>query len=120
MSKPNISLECQFFPHSEIPLHRQEQCRPFLFSPVEINVVQGTVIHIGRKIDRSKDRVRGTTREDRAANNVSTDVSHMSAETDSGIRECIAFRSKVVSRHHAEIWVGKDGQVCCVINLALF
>ncbi len=55
----------------------------------------------------------------RATNNVSVDSTHMSVgENKDGsgkpspnITDCIAFRSKVVSRHHAEIWVGKDSQV---------
>jgi hypothetical protein len=105
----DISCEVQLFPHSEVPLFRQEQLRPFLFTPVEKKIRYGSLIHIGRKIDRSRDPHRGTTREDRAAHNVSFDVNHMSGIE--GIQECISFRSKVVSRHHCELWVGKDGVV---------
>lgn len=108
-------LEFQLFPHSDTPLHRQDQSsRPFLFSPVEKKICYSTVIQIGRKIDRSKDQPKGTTREDRAFNNVSVDINHLSnadRDPDSvNTGECIAFRSKVVSRHHAELMVGKDGQ----------
>jgi hypothetical protein len=114
-TNPDISLEFQLFPHSETPLHRQDQSsRPFIFSPVEKFITQGTVIQIGRKIDRSKDGLRGTTREDRAQNNVSVDVTHMSTDKKPGHNtpeDCIAFRSKVVSRHHAELYVGEDKQV---------
>lgn len=106
-----ISLEFQLFPHSDIPLHRQEHNRPFLFTPVEIKVKYGTVIQIGRKIDRSKERVNRVGREDIAANNVSLDINHMSTQTENPSGKCIAFRSKVVSRHHAEILVGKDSQM---------
>lgn len=111
VAEDNVSVELQLFPHSEVPLHRADQARPFLFSPVEKKITNGNVIQIGRKIDRSKDQNRGTTREDRAAHNVSLDVNHMSADKYGNTHECIAFRSKVVSRHHAEIWVEKDGQV---------
>ncbi|KAJ3276350.1 hypothetical protein HDV01_004973 [Terramyces sp. JEL0728] len=107
-----ITLDIQLFPHSETPLHRQDQNRPFLFTPVEKKVVYGNIVQIGRKIDRSKDTHRGTTREDRAAQNVSTDYNHMSSDKDGKTNyDCVAFRSKVVSRHHAEIWVGKDEQL---------
>ncbi|KAJ3343575.1 hypothetical protein HDU91_000364 [Kappamyces sp. JEL0680] len=116
-STPEVSLEFQLFPHSETPLHRQDGSnRPFLFSPVEKKITPGTVVQIGRKIDRNKEAHRGTTREDRAINNVSTDPSHMSLSDKDGtgnvnpIQNCIAFRSKVVSRHHAELWMGKDNQ----------
>ena len=210
---PQFTLEFQLFPHSDLPLHRQDSHnRPFVFAPVEkrISGPNGPVIQIGRKIDRaakSGDQPnstngttslvgpRGTTREDRALHNVSTDPAHMSTgdktaaasttraapegeglilsvynplfapvRVDGGAvesnqeqapapavpqaeqpaqpsssaepinaepsasaeeaiapavastpvqppTECIAFRSKVVSRHHAEIFVGEDGQV---------
>lgn len=209
---PQFTLEFQLFPHSDLPLHRQDSHnRPFVFAPVEkrISGPNGPVIQIGRKIDRAAKigdqsnstngtaslvGPRGTTREDRALHNVSTDPAHMSTgdktaaasttraapEGDGHIlsvynplfapvrvdgggaesnqeqapvpapqaeqpaqpssssepinaepsasaeetiapavasapaqppTECIAFRSKVVSRHHAEIFVGEDGQV---------
>ena len=106
----DISVEIQLFPHSEVPLHRQEQSRPFLFTPVETKVTLGRIVQIGRKIDRSKEQ-RGSTREDRAAHNVSLDASHMSATECLTNCDCISFRSKVVSRHHAELYLGKDGVV---------
>lgn len=66
--------------------------------------------------------MRGTTREDRAMHNVSVDPNHMSTsdkDKDGTLvkhdlppdMECIAFRSKVVSRHHAELSIAEDGQV---------
>ncbi|KAJ2996941.1 hypothetical protein HDV02_006033 [Globomyces sp. JEL0801] len=73
----SVSLDIQLFPHSEVPLHRQDQNRPFLFTPVEKRVTLGNIVQIGRKIDRSKDVYRGSTREDRAAQNVSLDRNHM-------------------------------------------
>jgi hypothetical protein len=112
MENCDIAVEVQLFPHSEVPLHRQDQIRPFLFTPVEKKVKYGNIVHIGRKIDRSKDPNRGTTREDRAAHNVSLEANHMSGLDGNNTPECISFRSKVVSRHHAEMWVGKDGVVC--------
>lgn len=126
LASPNASntLEFQLFPHSETPLHRQDQStRPFIFSPVEKIISLGTVVHIGRKIDRSKDGLRGTSREDRAQNNVSVDVSHMSTADKDGHNtpeDCIAFRSKVVSRHHAEIYVGEDKQVTSLLKIKLY
>ena len=111
-SPVSLAVDYQLFPHSDIPLHRQQESRPFLFTPVEEKLDYGQVIHIGRKIDRNKDPFRGSTREDRAAHNVSLDPTNMtSSQEDLIIDKCIAFRSKVVSRHHAEMWVGKDGQV---------
>lgn len=153
--------------------HRQDHNRPFLFAPVEKKIKKGAVIQIGRKIDRANKDIgagsapRGTTREDRALHNVSTDPAHMSTGDKSGTSatpgqmnpiildgnegnqnvgdlsvienteipvgpltsmnhssastsppiECIAFRSKVVSRHHAEFFVGDDGQVCASMSL---
>jgi hypothetical protein len=106
-----FSLQFQLFPHSDTPLHIQDHTsRPFIFSPVEKIISQGTSILVGRKIDRSKD-VRGSTREDRAQNNVSVDSTHMSTTEKNGYdtpNDCIAFRSKVVSRYHAELFVGED------------
>jgi hypothetical protein len=71
-SEAEISVEFQLFPHSETPLHRQDQSnRPFLFSPVEKRISHGTMVHIGRKIDRNKEAQRGTTREDRLRQSLS-------------------------------------------------
>jgi hypothetical protein len=115
VEKSEIFVDYQFFPHSEVPLHRQQDSRPFLFTPVEQRLEFGKVIQIGRKIDRNRDSNRGTTREDRAAHNVSLDSAHMTASKENKTAQgCIAFRSKVVSRNHAEMWVGKDGQVLCI------
>lgn len=80
----------------------------FIFSPLELFLKPGQKYEIGiaksngigRKIDKTKPTIKATTREERAANNV-----NFSDETG------ITFRSKVVSRSHAEIWVGKDYQV---------
>ena len=108
-----IVVDYQFFPHSEIPLHRQQESRPFLFTPVEERLEYGKVIHIGRKIDRTKDPYRGT-------HNVSLDPANMTSNQEElSIEKCIAFRSKVVSRHHAEMWVGKDGQVNIINSCTL-
>ncbi|KAH6572823.1 hypothetical protein BASA50_001871 [Batrachochytrium salamandrivorans] len=202
------SIRLQLFPHSDIPLHQQtSRNKPFLFNPVEHDIALGTVLRVGRKVDRnyggsgtaaaaatsaaaaagssvpgmSNGTARDskpTTREQRAANNVSlsedpqqagfvTPVhtgiaagSSNSAGPSVGINNgpngnlvkigtrrtasegpfdpasprntiehtdtpqddpyarnsatgslYVAFRSKVVSRTHAEIWVGRDGQI---------
>ncbi|KAI8911675.1 hypothetical protein EDD86DRAFT_202997 [Gorgonomyces haynaldii] len=72
-----------------------------MFSPAEVELLVGQTFKVGRKIDRVKLQ-KAVTREERNQNNVqvTTEPEHM-----------IAFRSKVVSRSHAELWAGKDGQV---------
>eukprot|EP00842_Homolaphlyctis_polyrhiza_P006830 jgi/Hompol1/736/HPOL_000930-RA len=148
-SSNRLVIRLQLFPQSEVPLHLQTaRNRPFLFNPVEHDISPGTVLRVGRKVDRAGKDQKPASREQRAANNVSLSedpvsagfvassaspvpaappaapsassapvVGSPSAEQDSVAQEAgrstlyIAFRSKVVSRAHAEIWVGKDGQI---------
>lgn len=91
-------LHIQLFPHS--PSGSAQAPLPFVFAPVELFLSPGVVYSIGRKIDKVKTS-KTISRDDRASNNVLVDAE----------QPCINFRSKVVSRAHAELWVGKDLQV---------
>ena len=114
--------------------------RHFMFKPIEQTLVPGVTIKMGRKIDSKKEAL-GTrwSRDEQIAHNASLQVLQddelvvpqenmfpdqaSSPETGflvnnqivkqvSGRRqELISFRSKVVSRTHAELWMGRDGQV---------
>jgi pSer/pThr/pTyr-binding forkhead associated (FHA) protein len=97
------ALAVQIFPHSELPLSQFQRTQPFIFTPLELSISPGQVYGIGRKIDKAKPVPRPITREDRATNNV-TMIPFGTEEKPS-----ISFRSKVVSRSHAQIWAGKDG-----------
>ena len=96
----DIPLKIQLFPFSN------SGSVSFIFAPVELYIRPYKVFGIGRKIDKTKQSYREMSREDRALNNV-----HSSTDD-----ACINFRSKVVSRSHAEMWLGKDdGQVSLLV-----
>jgi len=78
------SIKLQFIPHIDPSTGRPS----FPFSPIERNLVIGEIVKMGRKADRLKGNV-----------------------TDADIERFVAFKSKVVSRVHAELWCSKDGQV---------
>lgn len=61
---------------------------PFAFEPLERDLFENVVLKIGRQVNRGVN-----PRDSLAAG-----------------RDCVWFKSKVVSRNHAEIWV-KDGTV---------
>lgn len=119
-----MAIKLQLFPHSDVHIHNPPQYRlkHFTFNPVEVELKTGFVLKIGRKVDRGDvaTRQRPTTRQDRAANNVSIATDAQQAGFVSGQSDTptvspncyyLAFRSKVVSRSHAELWIGKDGMV---------
>ncbi|KAJ1339670.1 hypothetical protein BSLG_005703 [Batrachochytrium salamandrivorans] len=133
MKQPFIRL--QLFPHSDVPLHQQtSRNKPFLFNPVEHDIVLGTVLRVGRKVDRSYNAASGASPATRDSNLllgaesckqcltihycISDPASPTRLQSDSSSVQqdstanslYVAFRSKVVSRTHAEIWVGRDGQ----------
>ncbi|KNC98655.1 uncharacterized protein SPPG_06337 [Spizellomyces punctatus DAOM BR117] len=111
----------------------------FSFTPVEKDLYPGGIIRIGRKVDRHHVGREKTRRGDKSNNvadgeeemefvigsppvaelmdemevdrETSENSSQEPGETIKRRAEFIAFRSKVVSRTHAELWVGKDGQV---------
>ncbi|KAI9001999.1 hypothetical protein BC832DRAFT_561942 [Gaertneriomyces semiglobifer] len=152
---PTLTVRLQLFPHSDRPTHLpanavdRNQYTAFSFTPVEKDLVPGSIVRIGRKVDskhgglgREKTRVSrrdgASRRENNVADNYVEDVEIdprrftyfgddpideatplASASTapapETGTvkkkAEFIAFRSKVVSRTHAEMWVGSEGQV---------
>lgn len=73
-----------------------------------MDLVPGRRVKFGRKIDAKKESNR-LSREQQIsfnASSLSEDEHHI-----------LAFRSKVVSRSHAELWLGKDGQVgYCILR----
>ncbi|KAJ3027027.1 hypothetical protein HDV00_011462 [Rhizophlyctis rosea] len=125
-------IRLQLFPHAEQP-HRSHY-HGFSFPPVEKDLRPGTIVRIGRKVDKrsdkDKDGDRHRSRRDKS-NNVSEGAEEMDAgdvvgggpagaggpggrDAMNGERrriEFIAFRSKVVSRTHAELWADSDGQI---------
>ncbi|KAI8817239.1 uncharacterized protein EV422DRAFT_509079 [Fimicolochytrium jonesii] len=181
-SQSQLTVRVQLFPHSDRPhqptgpfgrslLHSYTA---FSFSPVEKDLVPGSIVRIGRKVDRhsssvgenslSQSLTRQKTRRGDRAHNVANGVEEMEFAVDnpsvaqyldemmmdeeeaqpgedrntrgghrtksksressvpsrSGVSrtktikrkaEFVAFRSKVVSRTHAEMWVGKDGKL---------
>jgi hypothetical protein len=134
-SGPQVHI--QFFPHSEVPLHQalSRANKSFMFKPIEFDLRQGTLVKFGRKIDSMKESTSRWSRDEQIANNacfVPFTVQHnglaggneernetsAAEETPTedtpptqNAKQLIAFRSKVVSRAHAELWLGKDGQV---------
>ncbi|KAJ3293768.1 hypothetical protein HK104_004203 [Borealophlyctis nickersoniae] len=123
-------IRIQIFPHTEHPHRHHHHYTPFSFPPVEKDLRPNTIVRIGRKVDK-----RGTISHGKKG-----DKSHNVAEgaEEIGLGEAmgsephhvgspdggnstgasakqrvdfIAFRSKVVSRTHAELWVDKEGQV---------
>lgn len=62
---------------------------PFHFEPIERDLFENVTLKIGRQVNKGTVNPR--------------DSLH-------GGRDCVWFKSKVVSRNHAEVWV-KDGQV---------
>ena len=130
-------VHIQVFPHSEVPLHQalSRANRNFMFKPMEFELSQGTLVKFGRKIDSKKESSSRWSRDDQIANNAcygplgsleapekdsapvsvteegTPAASSSAAAAQKSCKQRIAFRSKVVSRAHAELWLGKDGQV---------
>lgn len=75
--------------------------KPVMFDPIERLVQNGSKITIGRRVEPKGED--GKRREDGPFVTVEDNF--------------IGFKSKVVSRSHAEIWV-KDGQVCSSVSIA--
>ncbi len=65
---------------------------PFQFDPIERDLFDGVTVKIGRQVNK---------------NNGQPNLQNSIAAN----KDCIWFKSKVVSRSHAEMWV-RDGQVC--------
>ncbi|KAI8824172.1 uncharacterized protein EV422DRAFT_564880 [Fimicolochytrium jonesii] len=175
----HLQVRLQLFPHSDRPASQPAPApgrngyTSFTFSPVEKDLVPGSIVRIGRKVDRhntvagnaDSSRRRGersanvangveemefnindaplayflnengagasaekpkdaederakrkeTKRKSRAARESSVPPpSTTSATRPQMIKrtaDFVAFRSKVVSRTHAEMWVGREGQV---------
>ncbi|RKO90536.1 hypothetical protein BDK51DRAFT_31475, partial [Blyttiomyces helicus] len=123
-SPSSCPIRIQLFPHADpnaltATLSRYDG---FTFAPVEKDVYPNTIVRIGRKVDRSKDKP-GVRRGDKF-NNVAEAPEEMDGSaagrgedkvagknaTASRKIEYVAFRSKVVSRTHAELWIDKEGQ----------
>ncbi|KAI9032456.1 hypothetical protein DFJ74DRAFT_654427 [Hyaloraphidium curvatum] len=62
---------------------------PFHFDPIERDLFENVVLKIGRQVNKGGVNARDSLQQG---------------------RDCVWFKSKVVSRNHAEVWV-KDGQV---------
>ncbi|KAJ3002936.1 hypothetical protein HKX48_002022 [Thoreauomyces humboldtii] len=195
-SSPHVTVRIQLFPHSDRPAHqadsssRHNAYTAFSFAPVERDLVPGSILRIGRKVDRHSSTTvtrSGTTQEKSSrrggdrSNNVASGTEDMEFDlacapmaafyrkrnhNEAGYDEdptalatlhqdylaagptptlvvpsaspspkrsktppptatsaaasppivkrradYVAFRSKVVSRTHAELWVGRDGTV---------
>jgi hypothetical protein len=97
-------IHLQLFPHTEVALHQSlsPYNRQFMFKPIEMDLVPGQIVKFGRKIDAKKE-----------SNRLSRDqqISFNASSLSEDDNQILAFRSKVVSRSHAELWLGKDGQV---------
>ncbi|KAJ3241480.1 hypothetical protein HDU81_000532 [Chytriomyces hyalinus] len=134
------TYKVQIFPHREnaqilgaIP--GQSPLSRFHFEPVERDLRMGSVLKIGRRVDKKTPVapiVQDTSPEDVAMNDEAVDVpvlpnSYQStpgqfmeravaaaSSTATPVEphiDFIAFKSKVVSRTHAELWVSDDGKV---------
>ena len=119
-----LQYHLQLFPHSDVNLHPSLSRfhKFFVFKPIEMDITSGMTVKIGRKIDSKKEgNSVKMSREEHVANNASLQPlqgntafpDEVSSDMDisSCKSELISFRSKVVSRSHGEIWLGKDGQV---------
>ncbi|KAJ3057270.1 hypothetical protein HK097_009929 [Rhizophlyctis rosea] len=117
-------IRLQLFPHAEQP-HRSHY-HGFSFPPVEKDLRPGTLVRIGRKVDKRADKEKDGERGHRSRRDKSNNVSEGAEEMETGDVnnggggattgdrkriEFIAFRSKVVSRTHAELWAETDGQI---------
>ncbi|KAJ3170111.1 hypothetical protein HDU87_008828 [Geranomyces variabilis] len=156
---PTLTVRIQLFPHSDRPAHLADGSRAaanaytaFSFTPVEKDLFPGSIVRIGRKVDRHSNglsRAATRSRRDRS-HNVASGAEDMEFDPDSPViatfvngagggagsgvggtpgsgapstpassaktfitrrADYVAFRSKVVSRNHAEIWVDRDGVV---------
>ncbi|TPX58780.1 hypothetical protein PhCBS80983_g02909 [Powellomyces hirtus] len=160
-----ITVRIQLFPHSDRPAHiaaadaagRHTAYTAFSFLPVEKDLYPGSIVRIGRKVDRHNTKVsrhatKTKSRRDRS-HNVANGLEEMEFDAESPPivsllqqqqqqlqqqqldteaelvahigelkrssdgktvkrkADYVAFRSKVVSRTHAEIWVDRDGAV---------
>ncbi|KAI8589543.1 hypothetical protein BDZ88DRAFT_417896 [Geranomyces variabilis] len=156
---PTLTVRIQMFPHSDRPAHLADGSRAaanaytaFSFTPVEKDLFPGSIVRIGRKVDRHSNGLsRSATRSRRdRSHNVASGAEDMEFDPDSPViatftngagggagsgaggaagtgapstpassaktfitrrADYVAFRSKVVSRNHAEIWVDRDGVV---------
>ena len=84
-----------------------------MFKPIEIDLTPGKLVKFGRKIDSKRESTR-LSRDQQIAHNASALVENSNDQDCSNItlsNQIIGFRSKVVSRSHAELWLGKDRQV---------
>jgi hypothetical protein len=77
---PVVSLHLTPSPSTPLPFH---------FDPIDRDLFENVVLKIGRQVNKGGVNAR--------------DSLH-------GGRDCVWFKSKVVSRNHAEVWV-RDGQV---------
>ncbi|KAJ3128652.1 hypothetical protein HK098_003859 [Nowakowskiella sp. JEL0407] len=139
----DVCFHIQLFPHTEaLGFHTSHT--GFNFSPVEKDLRPGTIVRIGRKVEKDPNKLKNQKKSKSGDDNnkqladggvpggeglpggfpdgtnlINAEPDSMdldalagpSAAPDIPKHDFIAFRSKVVSRTHAEMWVGKDGIV---------
>ncbi|KAI8810165.1 hypothetical protein BJ742DRAFT_210103 [Cladochytrium replicatum] len=146
-----VTVRIQMFPHTE-GSNTHAVHMGFNFSPIEKDLRAGTIVKIGRKVEKDPNRSKSQKKKGGATEGASgaegdaaqalraisdadaaiigatsagdsMDVDAANATGDGGIgpsalkepeekkTDFIAFRSKVVSRTHAELWVGADNQL---------
>ncbi|KAI8811099.1 hypothetical protein BJ742DRAFT_754097 [Cladochytrium replicatum] len=148
-----VTVRIQMFPHTE-GSNTHAVHMGFNFSPIEKDLKAGTIVKIGRKVEKDPNRSKSQKKKGGAAEGASAaegdaaqalraisdaeaaiigatsagdsmdvDAANANFAGDGGAgpsalkepeekkTDFIAFRSKVVSRTHAELWVGADNQL---------